>query len=111
MNFWKDRWCGDLPLKLAFPILYNFVVNREASVESYLICQGVRDRRICDVRFNCGPNDWEADVVDEFLCLLASNLPSRTDGDRLKWKLTKNRDFTIHSNYHKLLGSSSAVFP
>ena len=88
-----------------------FVANREASVESSLICQGVGDRRIWDVRFNQGPNDWEADVVDEFLCLLASNLPSGTDDDRLKWKLTKNGDFTIRSFYHKLHGSSSAVFP
>ena len=111
VNFWKDRWCGDPPLKLAFPILYNFVVSREAFVESYLICQGVGDRRIWDVRFNRDPNDWEADVVDEFLRLLASNLPSRTDGDRLKWKLTKNRNFTIRSYYHKLHGSSSVVFP
>ena len=61
VKFWKDRWCGDLSLKLAFPILYNFVVNREASIESSLIW---------DVRFNRGPNDWEVDVVEEFLRLL-----------------------------------------
>ena len=70
VKFWKDRWCGDLSLKLAFLILYNFVVNREASIESSLICQGVGDRRIWDVRFNRGPNDWEVDVVEEFLRLL-----------------------------------------
>ena len=50
-------------------------------------------------------------MVDEFLRLLASNLPSGTEGDRLKWKLTKNGDFTIRSFYHKLHGSSSVVFP
>ena len=33
-----------------------------------------------------------------------------TDGDRLKWKLTKNGDFTIRLYYHKLHGSSSLVF-
>ena len=57
-----------------------------------------------------GPNDWEADV-DDFFRFLAANLPSGIDGDRLSWKLTKNRDFTICSNYHKLHGSSSVVFP
>ena len=111
VKLWKDRWCGDLPLNLAFPVLYNFAANREASVQSSLICQGAEDRRIWDVRFNRGPNDWEANMVDEFLRLLASNLPSRTEGDRLKWKLTKNGDFTIRSFYHKLHGSSSVVFP
>ena len=49
--------------------------------------------------------------MDDFFRFLASNLPSRIDGDRLKWKLTKNGDFTIRSYYHKLHGSSSIVFP
>ena len=66
MKFWIDRWCGDLPPHLAFPTLYNFATNREASVESSLICQGAGDRRTWDVRFIRGPNDWEADVVDDF---------------------------------------------
>ena len=33
------------------------------------------------------------------------------DGDRMRWKLTKNGDFNIHSFYHKLHGFSSIVFP
>ena len=49
-------------------------------------------------------------MVDEFLRLLASNLPSGTEDDCLKWKLTKNMDFTIRLFYHKLHGSSSVVF-
>ena len=32
VKLWKDRWCGDLPLNLAYPILYNFATNREASM-------------------------------------------------------------------------------
>lgn len=70
-----------------------------------MICQGAGDRRTWDVRFIRGPNDWEADVVDEFFQFLASNLPSGTDGDRLKWKLKKNGDLIICSYYHKLHGS------
>ena len=111
VKFWTDRWCGDLSLHLAFPALYNFAANREASVESSLICQEVGDRRIWNVRFIQGPNDWEADVVDDFFRFLASNLPSVTDGDHLKWRLTKNGVFTIRSFYHKLHGSSSVAFP
>ena len=49
-------------------------------------------------------------MVDEFLRLLASNLPSGTEGNCLIWKLTKKKDFTIRSFYHKLHGSSSVVF-
>ena len=45
VKFWTDKWCGDLPLHLAFPILYNFAANREAFIVSSLICQGAGDRR------------------------------------------------------------------
>ena len=57
MKFWINRWCGDFSLQLAFPVLYNFAANREASVESSLICQGAGDGRTQDVHFNRGPND------------------------------------------------------
>ena len=50
-------------------------------------------------------------MVVDFFCYLATNLPSGIDGDRLRWKLTKNGVFTIRSYYHKLHGSSSVVFP
>ena len=30
------------------------------------------------------PNDWKADVVDDFFRFLASNLPSVADGDHLR---------------------------
>ena len=111
VKFWTDRWCGDLPLHLAFPVLYNFVANKAASVDSSLICQGVGDRKTWDVCFIRGPNDWEVDVMDDFFRFLASNLPSVTDGDHMRWKLTKNGDFNIRSFYHKLHGSASVVFP
>ena len=43
VKLWTDRWCGDLPLRLAFPVLYNFAANREASIESsrYVKEQGI----------------------------------------------------------------------
>ena len=46
-----------------------------------------------------GPNDWEADVVDDFFWFLASKLPLADDSDRMRWKLTKNGDFNIRSFY------------
>ena len=68
------------------------------------------DGRIWDVCFIRDPNDWEADVVDDFFRFLASNLPLAIDGDRMIWKLTKNGDFNIRLFYHKLHGSSFVVF-
>ena len=31
-NFWKDRWCGDSPLNIAFPSLFAFACAKEAWV-------------------------------------------------------------------------------
>ena len=42
-------------------------------------------------------------MVDDFFCFLASNLPSVTNGDCLKWRLTNNEDFTIHSFYQSYM--------
>lgn len=49
--------------------------------------------------------------MDDFFQFLAANLLSANDSDRMRWKLTKNVDFNVHSFYHKLHGSSSIVFP
>ena len=111
VKFWIDRWCGDLPLRLAFLVLYNIATNREASVDSSLIRQGVGDRRDWNVRFNRGPNDWEVELVDDSFWFLAANLPSTDDGDRMRWKLTKNGDLNICSFYHKLCDSFFIIFP
>ena len=46
-----------------------------------------------------------------FLCTLGSNIPQTENGDRMRWKLTKNGDFDIRSFYNELRGSSSIVFP
>ena len=49
--------------------------------------------------------------MDDLFYFLVSNLPLADDGDRTRWKLTKNEDFTICSFYHKLRDSSSIIFP
>ena len=35
--FWHDHWCGEEPLKVVFPMLYEIARNREASVEDLLV--------------------------------------------------------------------------
>ena len=64
MNFWTDRWSGDL----AYPVLYNLATNRAASVDSLLIRQGVGGKRSWVVCFIRVPNDWETEmeIVDDF---------------------------------------------
>ena len=49
--------------------------------------------------------------MDEFFCTLGSNLPPIENGDRMRWKLTKNGDFDIRSFYSKLRSLLPIVFP
>ena len=102
MKLWTDKWCGDLPLHLTFPVVYGIATNREASVASSLERLGTEARRSWKVLLLRDPNDWETGVVDEFLHTLGSNLLQSEQGDRMIWKLSKKGDFDIHSFYDKL---------
>ena len=112
MKFWTDQWSGDLPLHLAYPVLYNLATNRAAPLDSLLIRQGMGGKRSWVVCFIRVPNDWETEmeIVDDFFRFLAANLPSLDEADHMRWKLTNNGDFNIRSFYHELCGSSSIVF-
>ena len=95
VKLWTDQWCGDSPLKLTFSVVYGIASNKEASVVSSLEWLGIGEWRSWDVRFIWRPNDWEMGSVDEFIRTLGSNLPPTENGDRMRWKLTKNGDFNI----------------
>ena len=102
VKFWTDQWCGDPPLKSTFPSVYGIASNKEASVASSLERLGIEDRRSWDVHFTQRPNNWEMGGVDDFLRTLGSNLPPTENGDRMRWKLTKNGDFDVQLFYNKL---------
>ena len=95
VKLWTDQWCGDSPLLLTFSRVYGIASYKEASVASSLEQLGIEDRRSWNVHFIWRPNDWEMGGVDGFLCTLGSNLPPTENGDRMRWKLTKNGDFDI----------------
>ena len=111
VKLWTDHWCGESPLHLTFPGVYRIASNKEASVASSLERLGTEEQRSWDVHFIRRPNDWEMGGVDEFLHTLGSNLPHTENGDRMRWKLTKNRDFDIRSFYNKLRNPLPIIFP
>ena len=111
VKFWTYRWCGDLPLQLSFPVVYGIATNRETSMASSIEQLGIGARRSWNVRLIREPNDWELGVVDEFLRTLRFNLPQIENRDRMRWKLTKNGVFDIHSFYNKLQGPLPIIFP
>ena len=91
--------------------MYGIASNKVASVASSLERLGIEERRSWDVHFIRRLNDWEMGGVDEFLHTLDSNLPPFENGDRMRWKLTKNGDFDIRSFYNKLRSPLPIIFP
>ena len=111
VKLWTDQWYGDSPLKLTYPIVYGIASNKGASVAFSLERLGIKEQRSWDIRFIRRPNDWEMGDVDAFLRTLGSNLPPIENGDRMRWKLTKNENFDIQSFYNKLRGPVPIIFP
>ena len=111
VKLWTDQWWGDSPLQLTFPSVYGIASNKGASVASSLEWLGIEKRRSWDVHFTRRPNDWEMGGMDDFLHTLGSNLPLIENGDRLRWKLTKNGGFDIRLLYNKLRSPLPIIFP
>ena len=42
VRFWKDKWCGTIPLCEAFPSLYALASNKEARVNEVWTAEGER---------------------------------------------------------------------
>jgi hypothetical protein len=36
ISFWRNQWCGETTLKLAFPVLYGLVCENDASITDNL---------------------------------------------------------------------------
>jgi hypothetical protein len=35
--FWDDVWCGEMPLKEAFPVLYDIALDKDALIADHLV--------------------------------------------------------------------------
>ena len=90
VKFWQDCWCEDQPLQLTFLVLYEIAINREALVEFSLARQGVGESRSWDVCFTQDLNDWELDLVVDFLHTLESNTPSTENGESHEMKVEEH---------------------
>ena len=57
VKFWIDWWCENLPLPLAFPVVYGIATNREASMDSSLEQLRIKEQRNWNVLLIQEPND------------------------------------------------------
>jgi hypothetical protein len=70
IHFWHDVWCGDQPLKEAFPEVFSIAHCKEAWVgDNMMSSNGVIQWNVSFVR---SVQDWEVDLVLAFFGVLYS---------------------------------------
>ena len=83
IRFWLDPWCGTVPLRYSFPILFDLAVNKFETVVD------VWDQTVgnCSWKLNLSRdlNDWEVDLA---VALLNSMQKERVsfELDKISWK-------------------------
>lgn len=45
MKLWKDRWCGDIPLREAFPKLFSVAITKDLWVTNKFMIRSWRKWR------------------------------------------------------------------
>jgi len=70
IRFWDDVWCGEMPLKEAFPGLYDIACDKNLLVVAHLILENGSFQ--WDVKLIRVAHDWEVDVLASFFTLLYS---------------------------------------
>ena len=109
VRLWYDSWCGDVPLKDSYSVLFECTSNKAATIIDVLL--RVQGRQDWNVTFTCNFNDWEMDLVVSFLNLLQSNIPAMEVEDGLWWKLKKTGRFNTRSYYEALRDPPQVDFP
>uniref|UniRef100_A0A2N9EHM7 Reverse transcriptase zinc-binding domain-containing protein n=1 Tax=Fagus sylvatica TaxID=28930 RepID=A0A2N9EHM7_FAGSY len=109
VRLWYDSWCGDVPLKDSYPVLFECTSNKAATIRDVLL--RVQGRQDWNVTFTRNFNDWEMDLVVSFLNLLQSNIPAMEVEDGLWWKLKKTGRFNTRSYYEALRDPPQVDFP
>jgi hypothetical protein len=97
VRLWYDSWCGDVPLKDSYLVLFECTSNKAATIRDVLL--RVQGRQDWNVTFTRNFNAWKMDLVVSFLSLLQSNIPAMEVEDGLWWKLKKTGRFDTRSYY------------
>jgi hypothetical protein len=81
IRFWDDLWVGEMPLKEAFPGLYDIACDKSSLVAEHLSLE--YEPFQWDVRFIRAAHDWEVDDLASFFALLYSLRIERDAEDKL----------------------------
>ena len=107
--FWHDVWCGELPLKILFPNLFNIACAEEAWVEENMdIAHGVIHWNVMFIR---PVHDWEIEAVLQFFELLYSQQIKHRGVNKICWIPLKRKNFEVKSYYQVMVNSAPIVGP
>jgi hypothetical protein len=100
ISFWQVKWCRDVALKVAFPVLYGLACAKDASIATNLEILGGSNQ--WNVSFARVVHDWEVDVFASFFQVLHSASMRKGCVDQLRWVPAKRGLFTVKSFYSSL---------
>jgi hypothetical protein len=109
IRFWDDVWCGEVPLKEAFTVLYDIARDKDAHVADHLVL--VSGSYQWDVSFFRAAHDWEVDVLASFFSLLYSTRMDCDGEDQLWWSPSHKGKFDVRSFYKALACKEAIHFP
>jgi hypothetical protein len=109
IRFWDDLWVGEMPLKEAFPGLYDIACDKSSLVAEHLSLE--YDPFQWDVRFIRAAHDWEVDDLASFFALLYSLRIERDAEDKLWWSPSRKGKFDVSSFYKTPVYKESVCFP
>ena len=101
VSFWKDKWCGTVPLCEIFPSLFALATSKEAWINEVWTAEGER-RGSWTPHFNRPFNDWEMEEVGRLLCCLDGKMVRVDEEDRVRWMDSKDEVFSVKSLYRAL---------
>ena len=96
----KDKWCGNNTLCDSFPSLYALADSKDVWVADCWDSLG--EEGGWNPLFSRPFNDWEVEVVERFLLTLQEKMLVIDLEDRVLWKETKDKNFSIKSLYSAL---------
>uniref|UniRef100_A0A2N9H9H6 Reverse transcriptase zinc-binding domain-containing protein n=1 Tax=Fagus sylvatica TaxID=28930 RepID=A0A2N9H9H6_FAGSY len=83
IRFWYDNWCGEVPFKARFPLLFACSTSRTTSIAPCLLCSGIGEARSWNFTFVRDFNDWEVEEVLAFFNFIHSKIPAGLDPDSM----------------------------
>jgi hypothetical protein len=105
--FWHEVWCGEHPLKLVYPDLFNIACNKDVWVKECM--ERPNDILHWNVQLFLPVHDWELEEVTHFFALLYSQKIRCGGEDKICWIPSKRNTFDVKS-YYKSLSTLTPVF-